>query len=335
MELLYPLATLTFAHSWVFIIPVLIIFFLISSKKPAAVSVGAISAFADLPSSLRLKLRRPVLNLLAALSLCLLTIAAARPQKITIVSSPKEARNLMLSLDTSRSMGTEDFDSPNGRLSRIDAVRYVVSEFIEQRVDDRIGLVVFGSSAYLQAPLTLDHAVVGELTRQIELGMAGDGTALGDGLGLAIKRLTELPGKTKAIVLLTDGVSNAGQVNPLKAAEVAKDLGIKVHTIGIGSARTHAEMRGGIFTQHLVKQAEYDEKTLRKIAEITGGEFFNASSIEGLKNVYNSIDLLEKSDTPQPEQRLIEEYFPKFALYGMLFGLTFIFMARTIFLKVP
>jgi Ca-activated chloride channel family protein len=276
-----------------------------------------------------------VLSFLATGFLAAITVAAARPQHVTISTSPYAARNIVLALDISRSMSTDDFQSRSGNISRLEGVKQVVDQFIEARAQDRLGLVVFGSNAYLQSPLTLDHNVLQDLVSRLDVGIAGDGTAMGDGLGLSLKRIQEIEGSSKAVILLTDGVSNAGHVNPLKAAKVAKELGVKVHTIGIGSSSTISTVQRGFFTQQLMAQAEFDEATLQQIADITGGVYFNANSIEGLEKVYAQIDKLERSENTEPERRVVEELFMPYASAALLLYLLYVALARTVFLKVP
>lgn len=336
MNIVYPLTTLSFAYPQAFAFPIVMFFFALTREKSEqAVPVPDAGALAAIPRSLRQRLRKPVLALLSGAFILLLSIAAARPQRVSTIASPYRARNLMLTLDLSRSMATEDFASRRGAVSRLSGVKTVVKEFVEARKQDRIGLVVFGSNAYLQSPLTLDHAVVSELVDRLEVGIAGDATAIGDGLGLSLKRIQDIEGTSKAIILLTDGVSNAGQVNPIKAAKVAKELGVKVHTIGIGSTDTLRVAQRGFFSQQMVAQAEFDEATLKEIADITGGVYFNADSIDGLKKVYAEIDRLETSTQDEPERQVADEYFVPYAIAALVTYLAYLLCARTVFLKVP
>lgn len=336
MNLLYPFTTLTFAYPQIFAFPIIMLFlWLAQRQRSAAVLSPDAEGLASIPPSWRIRLRLPVLSLLSAGCVVFLSIAAARPQRINTIASPYEARNLMLTLDLSRSMATEDFASRFGSVSRLAGVKTVVEEFVAARTQDRLGLVVFGSQAYLQSPLTMDHVLLRELVQKLEVGIAGDATAMGDGLGLSLKRIQDIEGKSKAIILLTDGVSNAGQVNPLKAAKVAKELGVTVHTIGIGSSDTVVSVRRGFFTQQLMQQAEFDEKTLREIAEITGGVYFNANSIEGLKEVYAEIDRLETTAEEEPAREQVEELYAPYALLALILYLAYLGFARTIFMRVP
>lgn len=298
-------------------------------RTRATALVPSVSSLKSIPRSLRQTLRDPVLWLLFAGGIIALTLALARPQVQTIIRNKSNARNLMLVLDVSQSMAAVDFDS-RGVISRVGGVKDVVSEFIKARGQDRLGLVIFGSSAYLQCPLTLDHSLIKQLISMLQPGIAGDATAMGDGLGLALKRMRNYDPETSAVILLTDGVSNSGQVSPLKAAELARDMGIKVHTIGIGPAQTNL----GPFADP-TSSVEFDEATLKKIAEVTGGAYFNANSLEGLKDVYAQIDRLERSQDDEPEVRDVQELFPRYAaIAAVLLGLYWL-LKCSYFLRVP
>jgi Ca-activated chloride channel family protein len=167
--------------------------------------------------------------------------------------------------------------------------------------------------------------------------MAGDGTAIGDGLGLALKRLREVKDGTKAIILMTDGVNTAGQVTPLKAAQVAKELGVQVHTIGIGTGSSPMMQQplGGLLSVPVGPMAEFDEKTLKNIANITGGEYFNASSLEDFQKVYKNIEKLTETEEQQPDRLLIEELYPPFVLIAALTYILALLLSATYFMKIP
>ncbi len=324
MNFLQPLTTLTFASPLGFILPVLLAFFwLIQKPSTKGLGTGSSLLFANIPKTLRQRLRAPVLGALSVLFWIALSIAAARPQSVIVQNDSVHARNLVLALDVSRSMGTADFESAIGQLPRIHAVQQVVREFISSRPLDRIGLVVFGSKAYVRAPLTSDHLLLTQLVADLEIGMAGDGTAIGDGLGVSLKRIKDTPEGTRAIILLTDGASNSGTMHPLKAAELAAKLKVKVHTIGVGAAGTLT-----------VVGAEYDEVTLKKIAEMTGGTFFNASSLDGLRTVYKEIDRLEQSEDNRSGRQQTFEHTAIFLLWALGAFLLRLILTRTYFLRI-
>lgn len=331
---------MSFAYPLAFLLPLaLFALRLYRHRQPPAVPFPRTSLMHEITPSLKLRLRGPVLGGLSIAAVALLSIAAARPQRIRAIEEPIKSRNIMLALDVSKSMATVDFQMGYRAISRFFGVKQVVSEFIKSREKDRIGVVVFGRGAYVQAPLTLDHTLVAQLVERLEVGVAGDGTAIGDGLGLSLKRLAEIPAEAKAVVLMTDGVSNAGQVNPLKAAKVARNLGVKVHTIGIGSVQDRSPLAlGGSLVLGQVMRGpgtEFDEETLKKVAEITGGVYFNANSIQGLQQVYQEIEKLESSEGDDPLKEIPSELFMDYALAGALCYLLYALLANSYFLKLP
>jgi Ca-activated chloride channel family protein len=220
----------------------------------------------------------------------------------------------------------------------MEGVKTVVAEYVRSRKLDRVGLVVFGNSAYLQSPLTSDTLLVERLVEQLQPRMAGDGTAIGDGLGLALKRLKDIEGESKAIILMTDGVNTAGQVNPLKAAEIARDLGIQIHTIGIGSGPVQLGAQGpigAIIGGAAGPMVEFDEATLKEIAKATGGIYFNATSLSGFKDVYRKIDELAKTEHDQPQKPLINELFAPWVKLALIALLSSLILRSTILRRLP
>jgi len=241
----------------------------------------------------------------------LLLVAAARPQWTgEPITLPTTGRDLMLGVDISGSMATEDMEV-NGRfVDRLSVVKSVVGQFIEARHGDRIGLVLFGTNAYLQAPLTFDLKSVNRLLLEAPVGIAGGKTAIGDAIGLAVKRLRLRPHHEKVIILLTDGANNVGEVEPEKAAELAAYDGIKIYTIGVGAE----EMRmpsifGSLGGRVTNPSADLDEDTLTQVAQATGGRYFRARDTSALQQIYALIDELE------PIEQNPETYRPTQALY--------------------
>ncbi len=337
MDLLYPFTTMSFHTPLVLLVPALILFLLTVQRRVKTGAVfPSVAVLEGLPQSWRQRLRTPTLMLLMAATVVSWCVAAARPQRVSLISSPNQSRNIVLAIDVSPSMGARDFSGMLGSVSRLRAVQSVVGKFVEARKGDRLGLVVFGGGAFLQSPLTTDHEMISKLVERLQVGMAGEGTAIGDGLGVALKRAKALPAKSTSVILLTDGVSNSGQVNPLKAAKVARDLGIKVHTVGIGSERAVTVVQpGNIFSNLVQRQVEFDEETLKEIASLTGGAYFSASDIEGLEGVYDQIDLLERTADEDNEQVLVDELFPIYAIWGALFYGLYLLMSLTVFMRVP
>jgi Ca-activated chloride channel family protein len=247
--------------------------------------------------------------------LLLIILALARPQlgnrKTEILS---EGVDIALAIDTSGTMKALDFEVDGKRATRLTAVKEVVKDFIEGRGADRVGMVVFGTHAFLQCPLTLDHDVLLEFLDKADVGMAGEFTAIGSAIALSASRLKDTPGKDKVIILLTDGINNRGQISPELAADIAKKLGIKVYTIGVGSKKEKAPfyvqtILGGSLRYENVP---LDEGTLKKIAEKTGARYFRATDTEGLEKIYSEIDEMEKTEVK------MKEYTDYFELYPWL-----------------
>jgi len=238
----------------------------------------------------------------------LLVTAAARPQWIgPPVSLPVSGRDLLLAVDVSGSMKIKDMTIDDQPVDRLTLIKKVAGDFIKRRRGDRIGLILFGTRAYLQAPLSLDRKTVNQLLQEAMIGIAGEKTAIGDAIGLAAKRLRERPGQKKVLILLTDGANTAGEVTPLKAAELAKELNISIYTIGIGADRMLVDT---FFGRRVVNpSADLDEKTLNKIAEITGGRYFRARDPQDLEKIYALIDQLEPVADQDQTLRPVRELF--------------------------
>jgi Ca-activated chloride channel family protein len=336
MSFLFPFTTLSFAYPWVFLLPFLLLGALLTlPNNRRTILVPAEQAIVSLAGGWRVALRAPILYLGTGFAVFFLAAAAARPQKITILPAEREARNLMLILDVSRSMEIQDVDSPFGTLSRMDALKLVLAEFVDARKGDRIGIVVFGEQAFLQAPLTTDHTFLKDLIEQLHPRMAGDGTAVGEGLGVGLRRIQDVPNESRAMILLTDGVSNAGNVNPIQGAQVARDLGVVIHTIGLGSITPVAQGGiGGLLGLGQVR-TEFDEKGLQSIAKMTGGLYRNASSLRTLQYIYAELDRVERTKEEEPERRLIEELFPRYLALALLLLTGAVILSRSVFLRAP
>jgi Ca-activated chloride channel family protein len=271
------------------------------------------------------------------LALGLLIIALARPQeghKSTEILSV--GVDIMLALDTSGSMRALDFIEEEKRITRLAVVKGVVSEFIENRPTDRIGMVVFGEQAYTQCPLTLDQGILQSFLSKLEIGMAGDSTAIGSAIGIAVKRLKDLDSASKVIILLTDGRNNAGTLAPLQAAQTAKTFGIKIHTIGVGTQGKAPFLVNSIFGQRYVYQeVDIDETTLTEISKITGGQYFRATDLESLKNIYKQIDELEKSEVKVIDHSEYKELFHYFLVPGLMLLLLEVSLSNTLLRRIP
>ncbi len=230
--------------------------------------------------------------------LCLL-LAGARPVLIGEPTAiPATGRDLLLAVDISGSMAQEDMVIEGNSIQRITVVKAVVSQFLAQREGDKVGLILFGSEAYLQAPLTFDLATVGTLLNEARIGFAGKSTAIGDALGLAVKRLQSRPEASRVVVLLTDGANTSGAIAPLQAAKLAAQAGVKVYTVGIGADIMEIP---GLFGSRLGARrinpsADLDEVTLTEIAALTGGKYYRARDPKELVEIYNTISTLEPVD---------------------------------------
>lgn len=229
---------------------------------------------------------------LAILAWLFLVLAAARPQWVgEPLGLPVTGRDLLLAVDLSGSMKTRDMTEAGERVARLEVVKRVAREFIDRRDGDRVGLILFGTRAYLQAPLTFDLGAVGTLLGQAVLGLAGEQTAIGDAIGLGVKRLRERPADNRVLVLLTDGANTAGEIEPLQAARLAAADGLRIYTIGVGA--DELMVRSLLGTQRVNPSADLDEETLSAIATMTGGRYFRARDTDELENIYRLIDGLE------------------------------------------
>jgi Ca-activated chloride channel family protein len=240
-------------------------------------------------SELRPQRWRQWLSLLAWL---LLVFAACRPQWLgESIALPVSGRDLMLAVDLSDSMRTADFRINGQQVNRLQATKQVASKFIDRRRGDRLGLILFGTQAYLQAPLTFDSITVNRLMQESAIGLAGERTAIGDAIGLAIKRLDLESDNSRVLILMTDGANTAGEVTPLKAAQLAATRDLRIYTIGIGADEQIESTWFGL--RRVNPSAQLDEKTLREIARLSGGRYFRARDSKELEQIYNLLDELE------------------------------------------
>ena len=245
---------------------------------------------------------------LALIAWLLLLLAAARPEWLgDAIEIPVSGRDLMLAVDLSKSMQEVDFVIKGQRVDRLQATKKVVGEFIERRVGDRLGLVLFGTQAYLHVPLTFDRRTIKQLLDETVIGLAGPSTAIGDAIGLAVKRLRDNDSEDKVLILITDGANTAGVIEPTRAAELAAAAGLTIHTIGIGADEIMVRRLFGSFRFN--PSRELDEDTLRAVADSTGGRYFRARDVDELETIYAEIDKLE------PVERGGEHFRPTTPLY--------------------
>ena len=282
-------------------------------NSDASVQVSDTRVLAAQPKSIRIWLLHVPFVLRIAV-ITLISIALARPQLTNKWSSQStEGIDIMMALDISGTMLAEDL-----RPNRLEAAKKVASDFVIARPNDQIGLVVFAGESFTQCPLTTDHAVLVNLFKSVEYGMVEDGTAIGLGLANAVNRMKDSETKSKVIILLTDGSNNRGDIDPQTAAEIAKTYGIRVYTIGVGSyGQARVPVQTPIGKQYITMDNEFDETTLRSIAETTGGQYFRAKDNTSLKAIYDQIDQMEKTKLRVREFSKHTENFMPF-LYAAL-----------------
>jgi len=314
IEWLWPLAFLLVP------VPILVRWLIkASKKKQPALTVPSLEGFNGLSTNESFSATLSTVKLIILwLAWILLIAAVARPQWIgEMVSLPTTGRDLMLAIDISGSMATEDMQVNNDYVDRLSVVKAVISQFLDARKGDRVGLVLFGTNAYVQAPLTFDLKSVKKLMIEAPVGIAGGKTAIGDAIGLTVKRLRERQNEEKVVILLTDGANNVGEIPPIKAAELASVDGIKIYTIGVGAEEMRVpSLFGSLAGRTTNPSADLDEETLSKIAEATQGRYFRAKDTNTLAQIYELIDKLE------PIEQEPETYRPFQVLYYWPLGIS-------------
>lgn len=303
-------------------------------QKRGSIRFSDLSAVRRIVPSLALRLRHS-LFVLRCLAIFCLVVGLARPQ------SGREGREILsqgidivLAIDASSSMETKDL----GDASRLDISKQVVADFVAGRVNDRLGLVVFAGEAYTQCPLTLDYDVFLTFLKDVRIADEDwDGTAIGTAIATAVNRLRDSEATSKVVILLTDGLNNRGEIDPMTAAKAAEAVGIRIYTIGAGSdGEVLRQVDGGLFgPRHVRVKVEIDEETLTKVAESTGGRYFRATSVEKLEAIYEEIGEMEKTEIRTREYVNYRELFPAFLWPGfLLLGLE-VLLANTRFRRIP
>lgn len=320
-EILYLLA----------VIPIVIVYYIFVGRRRASLRVTTLGT-ERMPRTLRYWLRdMPIVLRVAALAV--LIVALARPVEAhSSTESSTEGIDIVLAMDISGSMLARDFEP-----DRITASKHLASEFASMRVGDRISVVAFAGEAFTQCPLTSDKASVGTMLSRLRSGVVDDGTAIGNGLATAINRLRESGSKSKVVVLLTDGVNNRGQISPIMAAEIARDMGIKVYTIGVGTKGQAPMPAVDMFGNqtYVMADVEIDEQLLRNIAKTTGGEYFRAVDNEALKQIYARIDEMEKSEVQITHYTSYEELYFGWLLLGLLLLAAEFAIERLVLNRIP
>lgn len=329
-----------FKDPWIllFIPFVLLLLCLIQRRRrPESVQFSSKQLVAQLPVSWKIRLRNlPVV--LRGIVLALFLVALAGPREVlkqTLHES--EGIDIVLAIDASGSMAAEDFTIGGQRYNRLDVVKNVVREFIANRSGDRIGLVTFAALAYTVCPLTTDYAWVTTNLERIRLGMIKDGTAIGSAINSSLARLKDSEAKSKVIILLTDGINNAGEVDPLTAARAAQTLGVKIYTIGAGAQGFAPFPVQDIFGRKTYQQVhiDIDEDLLQGIAQVTGGKYFRATDTESLRTIYSAIDALEKTRIKQAGYFEYDELFTRVLLAALMVLLIELILSNTLLLKIP
>ena len=281
-------------------------------------------------------------NFLAALRwlvLAIFIVALAQPRLSKSTTEVKASGvDIVIALDMSGSMISEDFVVKGERVNRFNMARSVLKNFIDKRPNDRIGLVVFATHAYIATPLSLDHDFLQENLDRLEIGAIDqNSTAIGDGLGTAVNRLRDLKAKSKIVILATDGQNNSGKLDPLLAAEAAAAVKVKVYTVGIGEqgSAPMPVFMGGQKVGYQNVPVDVDEDTLQKIADKTGGKYYRADNAEKFQQIYNEIDKLEKTEASVKKYTEYKELFPWFVAAGLALLLLEFVLSQTTFRRLP
>ncbi|MGA9026639.1 MAG: VWA domain-containing protein [Steroidobacteraceae bacterium] len=277
----------------------------------AAIEYSDVGIVREVARSSRSRIGR-LLWLLPVAAAFLMIVALARPQRAhSRTEVTVKGIDIVLGLDVSGSMQALDFTIDHQRVNRIEVVKSVVSRFIEERPDDRIGLIAFAGFPYLVSPITLDHDWLQQNLERVSIGTGDDGTAIGSAIAAGVNRLRMTAAKSKVFILLTDGVNNTGKIAPLAAAEAAQAMGIKIYTIGVGArGKAPIPVKDDAGNMHLIMaQVDVDEKTLQAIADETGGRFYRATDTDSLQRIYEQINRLEKSAQVVQRFEHIEELY--------------------------
>ncbi len=331
---------MTFAHPWfLLLLPTLLFLAWLRGRygRESAFLYSSVQLVKGITGITRSK-AGAILPRMRWLALALFIIGFARPQlgeghaKITA-----SGIDIVVALDLSSSMASEDFELQGQRANRLEVAKEVLQKFVLKRENDRIGLVAFAGRAYIAAPLTLDHDFFLNNLERLDIGTIEDRTAIGAALTASLNRLKDIPSKSKIIILMTDGQNNAGQVPPLTAAEAAQALGVKVYTIGVGTRGVAPYPQTDMFGRKVYVQikVDIDEDTLKQIAEKTGGKYYRADSSDTLRRVYAEIDRLEKTEATVKKFQRYNDVFDYAVVPGLFLLLLEIILGHTVWRKLP
>ncbi|MCP4649712.1 MAG: VWA domain-containing protein [PVC group bacterium] len=305
---------------WMLIFIPLVLWIYLKQHPQGHLTFSSLKQLKRLKPSVLVKAKH-LLIVFRVLAICFLVLGLMRPQKgMEETKIETEGIDIVLAIDVSGSMMAEDFILNGERKNRLEAVKHVVRDFIKKRVNDRIGLVVFAGRAYMQCPLTLDYGILLKFMDKLQIGMIEDGTAVGDGLATALARVKDIQSKSKIVILLTDGVSNAGKIDPPNAAGLAKALKVKVYTIGAGSKGKVPFPAKDLFGNKVYQWGviDLDEDSLQNIAQVTGGKYYRAKDTDSLKKIYKEIDRLEKTKIEVKSYTEYRELFTGFVLLALV-----------------
>ncbi len=326
----------TFAYPWVLyflsVIPLMIAWYIYKGRKnQASITYSSFTIIDKVPTTWRERLRY-IPTALRLIALAALIVALARPQDFSSGQNVSaEGIDIAIVLDISGSMLAEDF-KPN----RLDAAKNLTDQFIKERVSDRIGLVIFAREAFTQCPLTIDYAVLRNLLSDIKSGMVPDGTAIGNAIANGVNRLKDSDAESKVMILLTDGVNNAGEVDPLSAAEISRTFGIRIYSIGVGTrGEAPYPVRTPFGIRYQMMPVEIDEPLMKKISETTGGQYFRATNNKALQEIYKTIDKMEKTKIEITSYRNARELYYGWLGGGLLLLFLELGLIKTIFRKLP
>jgi len=311
------------------VIPFLIYLFFLKKNKTQPTWTFSDIAHNDLPTSWKVTAYK-YLPILPLLGLTCLIVALARPQlALTEEKITADGIDIMLVMDMSSSMLSRDFNP-----DRLQVSKKVAQDFVGRRIHDRIGLVAFAGEAYTQCPLTMDHNLLMDFIAQLDVGMVEDGTAIGMGLATAVNRIKDSESKSKIIILLTDGVNNAGYIAPMTAAEIAATLGVKVYTVAVGSMGNALSPINRLMNGKYIfgmARVEIDVELLKNISDMTGGQFYRATDNESLEKIYYEIDQLEKTEIEVEVFKRYKDEFRRFLVAGIFLILFWWLLRQTIF----
>jgi Ca-activated chloride channel family protein len=329
-------ADMTFAYPWVLyfllVIPLMAVWYWLKGRNSQpSINYSSLGIFSGLKPTWRERLKH-IPNILRMLAVALLIIALARPQSFQSGENIySEGIDIAMVLDISGSMLAEDL-KPN----RLEAAKKVIDDFVQARTSDRIGLVVFARDAFTQCPLTIDYLVLRNLLNEIKSGMIEDGTAIGNAIANGVNRLKDSRAKSKVMILLTDGVNNAGEVDPISAAQIAREFNIRVYTIGVGTrGEAPYPVQTPFGTRYQMVPVEIDENVLKEIAKTTDGEYFRATNNRKLEEIYNTIDKLEKTKLEITSYRNAKELYYSWLGSGIILLVLELGLSRTVLRKLP